>query len=179
MARPTPYANHDESYTSITPEGVAGVRIEDTNMAGYHRTTIRLDSATFAFEADDDYVATKIGTFPEGRILVLGATQSVAISVSGSGGIGATDSLKYSVGTSATTDTTLDGTEVNLLPEDANALVASAKTVGNALSASAHIDGTTTALPIYLNFALASVTSDDTITATGTIDIVWVDLGDY
>lgn len=163
-------------YNEPTVASVSGLTMRDRNVAGYHVTELVFDGVEITLPEADDYIGTKVLDFPAGRILVQGVTQNMVLTASG--GIGATDSLKYAVGTAAADDTTLDTTEVDLIPEDANALAAGTKTVGNALAASAHFDGTSTAKDVYVNFALA-VSEDGTIQMDGTIRIAWVFLGDY
>ena len=54
--------------------------------------------------------------------------------------------------------------------------------VSAALAASAQFDGTTTAKDVYLNTAYATTTdvdADATQTISGTVNITWVQLGDY
>jgi hypothetical protein len=155
---------------------------------GFHKTTLTLDNVGQTVVNGTEYQGTKIYTFPEGRILVLGVTATLqqkttsalasTLNASSVGAIG--------LGTATATATTLSTTMVDILPSTAFSSSATINVAGTAvkaaLAASAHFDGTTTAKPVFLNTAYATTTDvdgDATQTISGTVTIAWVFLGDY
>jgi len=135
-----------------------------------------------------EYQGTKIYDFPQGRILVLGVTASIAQKTTSAlaSTLNASSTGALGIGTATASSTTLASTMVDLLPSTAftsSATINVAGTaVGAALAASAHFDGTTTAKAIYVNTAYATTTdvdADATQTLTGTVTVTWVWLGDF
>jgi hypothetical protein len=135
-----------------------------------------------------EYQSTKLFDFPEGRILVLGATASLAqkttTALASTLNSGVTGAL--GLGTAAASATTLATTMVDLLPSTAFTTSTTINVAGTAakaaLASSAQFDGTTTAKSMYLNSAYATTTDvdgDATQTWTGTITVTWIHLGDY
>jgi hypothetical protein len=173
---------------SITPTAVASGSVTATPNVGRVITErIVLNDVKQTVVNGTEYQGTKIGTFPAGRILVLGVTASLqqtttsAIASTLNSGTGA-----VSLGTVTASSTTLSSTMVNLLPSTAFTSSATINVAGTAvtaaLAASAQFDGTSTPVDIYLNSAYATTTdvdADATQTWDGTIDITYVVLGDY
>lgn len=152
-----------------------------------HKTVLTLASTpvTVANVTGASFGGAKLYDFPAGRVLVLGVTASLGfvwtdedIAQDGSG--------DFSLGTTITADATLDGTDVNLLPltamTDPFVLGVGAATA-NALAASAHFDGTATAIDLNLNIIIddadVSDGASDVVLASGTVTVTWVNLGDY
>lgn len=127
--------------------------------------------------------SAKIYDFPECNLLFLGATCNLTV-LAGVGGITDTAAVVASVGTAAASnaDATLTATEADLIPSTAATLTAGAGTAkGKTATAGVVVfDGTTTAKDAYLNFAVpdAGSTGNDTLTVSGTITLVWSNLGD-
>ena len=132
-----------------------------------------------------EYKGTLIYTFPEGRILLLGALASIAQTTTSviADSISAGATGKFSLGSAAASNTTLSSTMIDMGPStsytssatiNVQAAVASA-----ALAASAQFDGTTTPVPVYFNTAIATGTIDGAQTFNGTVTLTWVHLGDY
>ena len=133
-----------------------------------------------------------IYTFPEGRILVHGSTGALAFTTTSTlaSTLNASSSCRWALGSILYNNTsgigTLISTEVSFLPSvtcvsSATINVANTATNG-ALAASAQFDGTTTPVPVYLNFSVPTASDIDgnaTITAAGTITLSWAWLGDY
>jgi hypothetical protein len=123
----------------------------------------------------------KIYDFPEGNILILGATTDLAIAA-GVGGITDTAAVVGSIGSVAASnaDATLTSTEANIVPSTSATLTGGVGAFGGQSTASAMLDGTATAVDAYLNFAVpdAGSTGNDTMSVTGTVTLVWVNLGD-
>lgn len=152
------------------------------------QSLITLSAAPVSVTDANAYGGTKILDFPEGRILILGVTASVqwAVTTDRTTTINDNASLTWGLGTATASNATLTGTMVDLLPKTTKVL--SVATTGlntastAALAASAHFDGTSTAKDAYLNAAFETDTDidgDGTLTATGTILVTWINLGDY
>lgn len=153
-----------------------------------HQTLLTLTDTPVAVADATQYGGTKIYTFPEGRILVLGVTASVAPKTTtaiattiNSGVAGA-----LSIGTVTASAITLATTMADLLPSTAivtsTVINVAAATVTGALAASAQFDGTATAKAAFLNTSITTATdidADGTIAYGGTVRISWVFLGDY
>ena len=193
------YANGQYEQTVTTEAGVSGAGTVPAAVAAtvvateggnpvQHETLITLTDLPQAVVNGVEYQSTKIYTFPEGRIVVLGVTASIAQKttsvIADTLNSGVTGAL--AIGTVAASNVSLTSTMVNLLPSTAfvtstviNTAAAPSK---GALAVSAQFDGTTTAVPVYLNTAYATtgdVDADATQTLSGTVRITWANLGDY
>ncbi len=153
-----------------------------------HRTVLTLTNVPQAVVNSTEYQGTKLYTFPEGRISVLGSlatlqqkTTSVILSTLNGGATGA-----VALGTATASNTTLSSTMVNLLPSTAfttsTVINVAGTAVSAALAAAAQFDGTGTAIALFLNSAYATtgdVDADATQTWTGTVQLTWFNAGDY
>lgn len=153
-----------------------------------HQTKLTLAATPLAVTDSLAYLGVKIYDFPEGRILVLGVTSSLqwAVTTARDTTINDSASLTWAVGTATASNATLATTMVDLIPKTTKVLAAATTALNTAstaaLAASAHFDGTGTAKDAYLNAAFETATDidgDGTLTATGTVTITWVQLGDY
>lgn len=127
----------------------------------------------------------KIYGFPAGAIEVEGATTNLtASSATGSqhGLVAAADG-DFALGTTTSgVGKTLTGTAANVIGSTELAQFANTAGVIKGYSASSAIfDGTTTSKDLFLNtmFDDADSTGNDTLYITGTITVVWKNLGDY
>lgn len=151
------------------------------------QTTLTLNNVPQAVVNGTEYQGTKIYDFPQGRILILGVTatlQQKTTSAIASTLNSATGAI--SLGTATASAVTLASTMADLLPSTAftssTVINVAGTAVSAALAASAQFDGTTTAKDVYLNTAYATTTdvdADATQTISGTVNITWVQLGDY
>jgi hypothetical protein len=153
-----------------------------------HTTTLTL-TATPITITDDAGVAQyggagKIYDFPAGLIQVLGAVVAGTLTLGTTGTITNTWAGGISLGTATgTTGATLTGTEADIMAEnDVAAATAKVATIDgvSANAASPILDGTATAIDMYLNLVVdddASHTSG-TGTFTGTVTFSWIKLGD-
>lgn len=129
----------------------------------------------------------KIYDYPEGRILVLGATATMAETTTSvilstlNGG----STAKFALGTTIGTNAAMSTTEVDHIPATSITSSATINVAGAAataaLAASAQFDGTATAKDLYLNFAVPTdgdLDADATITLTGVVEVTWILLGD-
>lgn len=165
----------------------ATVSVVEKGNAVVHQTILTL-TATPVTITDDAGVAQYGGTaklydFPDGAILIQGAVINGNLTLGTTGTIINTYTGDNALGSAtATTGATLTGTEADILASTANTIatakVAPIKSIS--LVSPLVYDGTTTALDLYLNFAIADdVThTSGTGTFTGTITVTWANLGD-
>lgn len=153
-----------------------------------HKTLLTITALPQAVVNGTEYVGTQLYTFPEGRLSVLGCqatlaqtTTSALISTLNGSSTGA-----LALGSAAASSTTLNSTMADFAPSTAFTSSATINVAGTAvnpvLASAAQIDGHTTPVSIYLNSAYATTTdvdADATQTWTGTIRIVWINLGDF
>lgn len=177
-------------YGAVGAVSATTVAATETTNGYIRRTSLRLSATSIAMVAATvQGGGTKIYDFPEGRILILGVTASIAPTTTStiattveSGVIGV-----WSIGTAvAAANAALTSTEADLLPSTAwtssTTINVAAATVTGALVASAQFDGTTTAKDVYLNACVTTgseIDNNGTVTWDGTVNITWVFLGDY
>lgn len=130
------------------------------------------------------YGGSKIYDFPEGIIMVLGASTDIALTKS-SAGVNDDWDGDFGVGTvTASDNATLASTEQNIIPTTATPqATAGATTADGNSTAAVVIDGSATAADVYLNFLVDDADHDVTGTAcnlivNGTMTMVWTSLGD-
>lgn len=157
-----------------------------TTADGMLKTVITLSGRSITMTdagAAGSHGSIQLYDFPQCNLSFLGATCNLTLTA-GVGGITDTAAVVVGVGTTtlATDNATLTGTEADLVPSTAATLTAGAGTgKGKSLTAGAVVfDGTTTAKDAWLNLAIpdAGSTADDTITVSGTVTLVWANLGD-
>ena len=175
--------------------GTAGTGVAAASEVGVIVTDTLTFTLTGANDIDvDDGGKTKgtlIYTFPEGRILLLGAVLDASIVTNNVYNANPNDEYYVSVGSvdgTQAADADLTSTEQDIIPKT------TLDTVGNtALTLDAHggmatlaaanniFDGTTTAETIFLNVAVpdANNTGATTHAVTGTLKLTYVNLGDY
>ncbi len=146
-------------------------------------TTITITGA-----AGDGWGTVVIGDFPAGNIVFLACIGYIQLAGSGADAdLGDTWEGDYSIGTTATVDATLTGTDANIVPITALAAATaelSPKTRGvqsTGALAGAVFDNTDGSLEINLNMLIddADIAGDDSIiTVTGEIYISYEVLGD-
>ncbi|NJL06812.1 MAG: hypothetical protein HC900_00045 [Methylacidiphilales bacterium] len=172
-----------------SPGSKTGATVSALDVAGVvHKTVLTLAETPVAVTDAQAYGSTKLYDFPEGRIIVLGVTASIqwAVTSDRAATINVNADMDWSLGTAAASATALASTMVNLLPKQDKQLSAAGgalNTASNAaLAASAQFDGTSTAIDAYLNASFPTGTDidgDGALTATGTVTIHWINLGDY
>lgn len=152
-----------------------------------HKTVLTLASTpvTVANTTGASFGSVKLYDFPEGRLLVLGVVATLGFVWTGED-IDAAGSGDFSLGTTATADATLSGTDVNLLPSTAMtdpAVLGVLAATSGALAASAQIDGTSAAVDAYLNIIIDDAdvadAASDVVLVSGTVTVVWTLIGDY
>ena len=164
------------------------VSVKHEQFGPFVKTTLTLDNVAQSVVNGTEYQGTKIYDFPQCRMLLNGVTatlqQKTTSALASTLNAGSTGAI--GLGTATASATTLATTMVDFLPSTAFASSATVNVAGTAvsaaLSASAQFDGTSTAKDLYLNTAYATTTDVDgnaTQTISGTIVIVWTNLGDY
>ena len=152
------------------------------------QTKFTLTDVAQAVVNGTEFQGTKLYDFPEGRILVLGVTATIAEKTTSDPAttLNASVTGALALGTATAASTTLSTTAADLLPSTAFTTSATQNVAGTAVSAalaaSAQFDGTSTAKSLFINTAYATTTDVDanaTQTLTGTITVTWVFLGDY
>lgn len=151
-----------------------------------HKTVLTLTAVeiTVGNTTGVSFGSVKVYDFPEGRIHILGAI--LDLEAPGLGNVGnatpidGDDNGDISMGTTAASDGTLSGTDVDIIPSTALAFDTA---VTSALADDAQFDGTTTAVDAYINMLVddgdVGDGASDIIELTGTVTITWINLGDY
>lgn len=124
--------------------------------------------------ANGGYGSLKIYDFPLG-VLKIGGVRSV-LTITAAAGITATGTVKHAVGSVAvSTSDTLSSTLADMLPSTSLTLAASTGTSKGVPSAQNFFDGSSTAIDAILNFGIpdASITTNSSLTVSGTITIHW------
>ena len=131
------------------------------------------------------YAGLKVFDFAEGAVNILGAVADLDVTKS-SAGINDTFDGDFGVGTvTASDNATLATTEQNIIPTTATPQAAAGATTANGQSTAGLIlDGTTTAVDVFLNFLIDD--ADHNVTGTpanlilnGTLTFYFIALGDY
>ena len=173
---------------SVTQPATGKITYKAEQFGALNYVKLTLDNVTQTVVNGTEYQGTKIYTFPEGRILVLGVTATLKQKTTSAlaSTLNASSTGAIALGTATASNVSLTSTMVDLLPSTAFTSSATVNVAGTAVSAalaaSAQFDGTTTAKSMYLNTAYATTTDvdgDATQTISGTINIVFVFLGDY
>jgi hypothetical protein len=191
------YIKNSSVFTVLSKNGavttgvaaLTGLTATDVCLDGvHHQTTFNLAAVPLTVTDALAYASQKLFDFPEGRILIEGATASLQFAVTSdrASTINDSASLTWSLGSAAASSSSLTSTMVDQLPLATKVLSASTNALNtastNKLAASAQFDGTGTPIASYLNTAFATGTdidADGTMTAAGTITITWTALGDY
>lgn len=160
-----------------------GVVASERGDSNVHKTILTLTNTPVVVAdsggANGGFGGLKIYDFPEGNILILGATSD--LNTAATGGIGATAALVGSLGTAIeASNATLDSTQANVMPSTSGTLTASAGTLDGQSTGTAIVDGTATAADLIVNIGVpdADISANGQVTLTGTITIVWQNLGD-
>ncbi len=183
----------DSAIDSVgTLETVTGLTAVEKGSGAIHKTVISLDEVSCASTdaaGNGAQTAKKLYTFPEGQIVILGAHMVFPLAgleaVTG-GGTGYLTAANLSIGVgSATVVVAVDLTtteqnicakgDVNLVSKLSDAIVSGIN------AALLPLDGSTTAVPVWLNSSTLADgdhgTVADVLKVSGTITIIWTVLG--
>lgn len=151
-----------------------------------HQTTLTLAATPITMRDTEQGGGVKVYDFPEGRILVLGATASIAVTTTSvladtlNGGV----TCNWGVGTTTQASATVATTEQDIVQVAAFTSSATVNVPGATATGAgvlAAFDGTATAKDAYLNLAVAGagdIDANATVTVNGTITMTWINLGD-
>lgn len=179
-------AGFNESSAGVGAKNGDTVVVQELGNTVAKQTVLSLTATpvTVANTTGSSFGGVKLYDFPAGRILILGVTADLSMDWSASD-IVATGSGDFSMGTTITADATLDGTDVNLLPSTGmtDPFVGGVGAAKGALAASAHFDGTATAISANLNMIIDDAdvenATSDVVLVSGTVKLTWINLGDY
>lgn len=171
------------------PSAATGVVAYEIGGDGVQRQTLFIFKeapVTVANTTGASFGSLKFYTCPLGRIAIDGCTAKFDTITFGST-IASGGSGDYSIGSTATSDATLSGTEVNILPSSAMVDPFTVRTgssaAGTALAAVTQLDGTSTAVDFYLNVIIddadVSDGGSDTAAFSGALLVTWKNLGAY
>jgi hypothetical protein len=181
--------DNDGTGAGTVPAAVAAQVVATERGNGIvHQTLLTLTDLAQAVVNGTEYQGTKIYSFPQGRIFVLGVTATIAekttSAIASTLNSGVTGAL--ALGTVTASNVALTSTMADLLPTTAfvtsTTIDVAAAASSGALAAGAQFDGTTTPKDMYINTGYATtgdVDADATQTLTGTILVTWINLGDY
>jgi hypothetical protein len=180
--------------TAIGGTGAAngtGVAAAESGQGPLHFTTLTLTNTPVVLADNAGVIAygsLKIYDMPEGAIQFLGAVTDLDLTLSAAG-VNADWDGDIGLGSvAANNSATLATTEQNIIPTTATPEAATSATTGNSQStlteAGTVLNGTSTAVDVYLNLLVDDDDHNVTGTATniicnGTVKLVWVQLGDY
>lgn len=163
-----------------TAAAAASTTLKDEALVA-RKLTIVLTDLVIDIDESDDYGGTRLVTFPDANILVLGCEVDLEL-VKGNttnGLVLATD-MNVAVGSAVASNSTLSAAMIDVV--DITALTASDLTPalevhsnGNSSSGVSPIADSATA-GLFLNLA-AAITASDTLTCTGTVTVYYLDLG--
>lgn len=184
----------DQAVLPETASGAAAPTVNGTGVSGtiytgqVERVTLTLTDVEIALTDEPTTVAyggLKVLDFPEGQIVILGALLDVDLTKS-SAGVNADWDGDVGVGTvTASNNATLASTEQNIIPTTATPQASGGSTTANAQSTGLVVlDGTSTSVDVYINLLVDDADHDVTTTPcnlilNGTLDIVYVVVGDY
>lgn len=168
-----------------------GVKAQNLGSGSVIKTIITCTDLTVALTDEAGvvaYLGHKLYDMPAGAIHFMGATANLALTKS-SAGVNDDWDGDFALGTvTASNNATLATTEQNLIPTTATPQASSGATTATgqstATEAGTIINGTSTAMDVYLNILVDDADHDVTSTPcnliiNGTITILWANLGDY
>ncbi len=178
----------------VVPSAVAGYIVPDEAGSGVVNRTVLTCSAVPITVTDDagvaQYGGVKVYTFPQGIVCLHGAVINGSLTLGTTGTIIDAFTGVCALGSiTATTGSSLVSTEATWLQSSAIATAAAKVSVTNAYPVATQVtesgarwyDGSTTAGPVFLNFAIADDVTHTTGTGswTGTITLLWSPIADY
>lgn len=161
--------------------GTAGSSVvAETDISGVYKTVLTLaDLAIVCAEGGTkEFGSALVLTLPQGAVKILGCTLDLDLA---SADYVSSEEGDLALGEIAATDRALTGQDVTWLAASSVVFAGSpgAVTIQDQDDIVAIKDGTTTAEKVYLNIAMDQGGGTGTITVSGTITIIWANLGDY
>lgn len=174
-----------DAIAGITPTAAAG---NSTNYLGaVHYDIFNFTNVIETFtDGSDEGESAELMTFPEGRILFLSAAVNSTVTCGGAFEASANDIFYTGIGTvAAADDATLSGTEQDIIAVTTHDTVSGGTVTfewETDMTAGGDdvFDGTASAVKLFFNAAVAdtSISADVSITNIGTLNVIWVFLGD-
>ncbi len=163
------------------------VGVVEYGVGPVHQSVFTFTATPISLRDTEQGGGVKFYDFPEGRILFLGATGSIALTTTSvlANTLNAGVTYNWGIGSTTQANGTLATTEQNILQTTngtASATINVAGAASKGVGVLTPLDGTTTAIDAYLNVGIATNTDidgDATVTITGTATITWMNLGDY
>ncbi len=173
-----------EDANSVAPgAGDAGTAV-DRQFHTVQRTRITLTNVVVSITAALDYGSAKLMAFGDKNIMLLSCETNVEMTKGNlSTGIVAATDMDVALGSAPASAQTLSSTMVDIIEkqdEDASDLTPAAlyDTHAQATAATPLKLADTALLGVYWNIGLPTpVTVDDTVSLTGTVDLVYIELG--
>lgn len=166
----------------------ATVIVEERGDDTFHKTILSLVNmpVTVGNTTGASFGSKKLYDFPECRYQLVGGNCDLTFDWSAAGAnIGQTGSGDAALGSTATADATLSGTDVDHMASTAmlDPFVAGVGTLSGVLVKDTEFDGSATAKDLYLNVIIDDTdvadAESDTIYVSGTIIMVWINYGDH
>jgi hypothetical protein len=175
--------NLRDAVSSLITEPATNVTILD-NFVAARKATVTLTGLSVSVTEALDYGSAKICDLPDRNLMLFGVEVDLVLTKGGTtfGIVAATD-LDVGIGTAAASATTLATTMIDIIEKndlDTNALAVDFEAHSNNQATATFpkriADDAATAL--YLNVVpVAGITATDTVSATGTVTIYYMDLG--
>lgn len=156
---------------------------------GVHKTVLTFVNTPITLRNTEQGGGIKVYDFPAGKIMFLGATGSVTMTVTSvlADTLNASAVVNWGIGSVTQANGTLATTEQDIiattnLTSAATINTASAASNGTGAGSLTPLDGTTTPVDAFLNVGVADgadIDADATVLINGTATIVWANLGDY
>lgn len=183
-----------------TVQALAGLTGETYGQGPFKTTALHFSAVALAITDALAYSGQKVWTFPAGIINVYGAIGSMTFTTTSAiaGTLNSGVLVSWGIGTVTASNIVLSTTMQNLIPGTGIAVVNfTSSTVINVapavsnsflqsstpgLSTIPRFDGTTTAVALFLNLGVPTITdidADATLTVTGEVNFNWSLLGDY
>lgn len=158
---------------AITPE--TGVVATFQNKAALQHVRLTVSGLVIAITAALDYGSELLGTLPDKNIRLVSVEADLTLTKDGSEIVAATD-LAAAIGSAAASNTTLTGAMADML--SSQALTDDVDPAILQAFEFADLDIVDAAAnEIYLNVSSADISGDGDVTANGTIDLYFFDLG--
>lgn len=166
---------------------VAGLSVETTGRGGAFRTVFTFNAMQLPVTDALAYASKKIFDFADGMVRIKGGTGKLQFAVLGArpSTINDSASLTWALGSAAASNIILSATMVNVIAKTTRTLDGATTALSTAstanVAAAASLDGTTTAIDLFLNVGFETNTdidADGILAITGTITLLWELWGD-
>lgn len=166
---------------------IAGLKAVTKGEGGSYRTIFTFNGMQLPVPVAQKYAGLKIFDFTDGKIRIKGGTSRLQFAVLTARGstIINSASLAYALGSAVASNVALTSTMVNVLASTTRTLDGAGTALSTAstadIAAASTLDGTTTAIDLFLNAGFATgtdVLADGILAVTGKIDLLYENWGD-